>query len=167
MRLLIAVGVLAGAALAQPVLAGVEEPEAGPRGARFTLTASSTVARANGNGVLDPQAPKGGSGRIRVRTLGAARQTVVLSVGRWDLDYVDSTMPVNSTSTLVLRVAVASTTDARRCAVGARGTVTLVDSGAGDSAAVTFARGRCKPFARAFSTEGGDDVNLTISLIGG
>jgi hypothetical protein len=167
MRPLLGLAVLAGALLAGPALAGVEEPEAGPRGVRFELAAASAAARVTGAGVLDPQARAGGGGEVRVRVPGAKRRAVVLDVGRWDLDYVESTVPGGSSSTLVLRVRVAATSDASRCPLGARGTVVVVDGEAGDSVRVTFARARCAAFARGWSGAAGDPVEVRITLIGG
>ena len=149
-----------------PASQASSETEVGPRGARFTLAASDRCAgrrerRARPPGAEGRQRPARGS-----RSLSATRPTVVLSVGHWDLDYVDSTMPVSTTSTLVLRVAVASTTDASRCAVERERTVTLVDSGAGDSVP-SRSRRALQAVRRAVSTEAGDDLNLAISLTGG
>lgn len=167
MRRVLALAVLAGATLAGPALAGTGEPEPGPRGARFDVAASSSVARARGAGVLDPQLQDGGDGEVRIRVSGTRRHAVVLDVGRWDLDYVESTVPGGSSSTLALRVRVSSTSDAGRCPVGARGTVTLVDSDAADSVRATFARSRCAAFARVWSAAAGDAVDVSVSLIAG
>jgi hypothetical protein len=164
---LAALAVLAGATLAGPAPAGTGEPEPGPRGARFELAASSPAARALGAGVLDQQLRNGGRGEVRVRVPGTRRQAVVLAVGRWDLDFVQSTVPGGSSSTLVLRVRVSSTRDPVRCPIGARGSVTLVDSDAGDSVRTSFARARCGPFARSWSAVGGDTVDVDVSLIDG
>jgi hypothetical protein len=166
MRPLLALALLAGATLAGTAFAGTEEPEAGPRGATFEVAASSAAARALGAGELDPQLPHGGDGEIRVRVPGTKRQVVVLDVGRWDLDYVESTVPGGSSSTLALRVRVASTSDAVRCPIGARGTVTLVDSDGGDLVRTAFARSRCAVFARAWNAAAGDTVDVDVSLIG-
>lgn len=167
MRLLLALAVLAGATFAGPALAGTEGPEPGPRGVRFEAVASSSVARVAGDGVLDPQLRNGGGGELRIRVPAARRQAVVLGVGRWDLDYVESTAPGGSSSTLALRVRVSATTDAARCPIGARGTVTLVDSDGGDSVRATFARSRCSAFVQAWSAVAGESVDVRVSLIAG
>ncbi len=162
---LVVVGSVAGAVLIAPALGGTDDP--GPRGARFVAAASSTGAAIDGRGVLDPALPHGGSGQVRVaRSLAGSRRSVVLEVGSWQLDYVEATAPGGSSSTLVLRVRVESSADPRRCRVGTRGTVTLVDrGGSGDAAEVSFTGGRCKVFAREWSDEGGDAVDVRITLV--
>lgn len=166
LRTLLVLAVLAGTALAAPAHAGGEEPEPGAATVRYQVEASSAVARLTGAGRL-VQARTGGKGvvRIRARVPGAGRTAVRLGAGRWSLAYARSTAPEGSSSTLRLRVRVTGTTTAARCPAGARGTVTLVDADAGDSVQVRFARSRCAPFARAWSTAAGDGIEVRITLL--
>jgi hypothetical protein len=162
MRRALALAVLAGAVLAGPAHAGAEEPK--PRDVRYELSASSSAARAAGAGLL-VQARTGGRGVVRIRVPGAQRRSLVLDVGRWNLDYVESTAPGGSSSTLRLRVRVATRSGVANCPIGARGAVTLVDADGGDSVRVRFARSRCGPFARAWSAAAGDSVDVRVTVV--
>lgn len=163
MRRTLALALLAGATLAGPAQAGTGEPQPGPGAVRYQAGASSAAARLTGAGVL-VQARTGGTGVVRIRIPGAGRRSIVLDVGRWKLDYVQSTAPGGSSSTLRLRVRVSAARGVTDCPAGARGAVTLVDAEAGDSVRVGFARSRCAPFARAWSTAAGDSVDVRVTL---
>lgn len=164
MRPLLALALLAGAALAVPAQAAAAEPEPAPDAVRYEVSASSPAARLTGAGVL-VQARTGGRGVVRIRLPGAGSRSIVLDVGRWRLDYVQSTAPGGSSSTLLLRVRVSAPSGVARCPAGARGAVTLVDADGGDSVRVSFARARCAPFARAWSTSAGDRVDVRVTLV--
>jgi hypothetical protein len=165
MLVLLVLAALAGAALASPAHAGDGDPQPGPEGARYRVEASSAAARLTGTGTL-VQARTGGGGTIRIRLVDPRQRSIVLDVGRWSLDYVQSTAPGGSSSTLRLRVRVAAPPGVARCPAGARGAVTLVDGDAVDSVRVRFARSRCAPFARVWSTASGDVVDVRVSLTG-
>jgi len=131
------------------------------RGASFEVSASAGSAAIRGRGVVDLDAPLGGGGSLRAtRGTGERKAAITLQLSTWRLSFSEPD------TILVLGVRVGASSSPSSCPVGSRGTVSLVDAGGGgDTVQAAFRSGRCRPFARVFSSDAGDRVSVTIGVI--